>query len=173
MNWWIVAHNYVGVSTDELICLVQYIDDSVWMQFDETWKEWAELTVDAIGCELKKREGMKIQEEATTSRPVIETLKARLGPEGIVEVVSWYAEVMRHKGRCNFRCPFGKDENPSGVIYTEQGSWWCFRCNHGGDAIDAITILGRKSVGEAISTLGKHLGIDTRPKSRKVGGYAL
>jgi hypothetical protein len=174
MNWRLMAHNYVGVPTDELVCLLQHLEDSPWMLCDERWSDWAELTVDAIGCELKKREGMQVQPEATTNPHIIATLKATLGNERIVEVVSWYAEVYVHNKTYTFRCPSAPTQKtPSGNIYPDQGSWWCFRCGHGGDALDAIQLLGNKSKGEAISALGKYLGIDTRPRGRKVGGYAV
>ncbi|MDO8616863.1 MAG: CHC2 zinc finger domain-containing protein [Dehalococcoidia bacterium] len=58
--------------------------------------------------------------------------------------------------RTYFYCPAhgdGDDRNPSLVAYEDQGAWWCFGCNSGGDQIDWLIARHGMSFRQAVEAL--------------------
>jgi DNA primase len=60
----------------------------------------------------------------------------------IAGVVAGYGVVARRSGHALVgRCPFHPDGGrPNLYVYPETASWWCYRCNTGGDAIDFVAL---------------------------------
>ncbi len=95
-------------------------------------------------------------------REIIQTIKERIH---LADVIEWYTEITySNTDQMKFRCTLhGTDTSPSGVIYTKEQKWWCFGCNKGGDAFDAIQAFERIDLPTAIKKLANHLGIELRP----------
>lgn len=84
----------------------------------------------------------------------LEELKSRIS---IVDVVGSYTTLTRKGGRYWACCPFHNEKTPSFTVDDSRGSFYCFGCHKGGDAISfvkeidhtdfmgAVTILARKA----------------------------
>lgn len=93
---------------------------------------------------------------ATTPRagnllPDIAQVKAQTD---MVNVIGRFTELRKSGERYLGRCPLHDDKNPSLTVYPEDGRWWCFGCNLGGDVIDFIEQTMGLDTREAINYLG-------------------
>ena len=84
-------------------------------------------------------------------RHEIEDVKAR---NPVEEVVARYVELRRQGRRYRALCPFHNDTDPSLVVFPDEGRWWCFGCNTGGDVIDFVMRAEGVSFREALRILG-------------------
>jgi len=51
-------------------------------------------------------------------------------------------EVIFQGGKYKYRCPLhGEDKHPSGVLYEDDGRWWCYGCNKGGDIFSLLNMF--------------------------------
>ena len=57
-------------------------------------------------------------------------------------------------------CPFHEDKNPSLAVYPETGSWYCFGCGKGGDAISWVMEMEKVDFKESVMRLAGKVGID-------------
>lgn len=82
----------------------------------------------------------------------IEALKQRIS---IADIVARDIE-LRPAGRTlKGRCPFHDDRIPSFVVYPDDGRWWCFACNEGGDVIAYVQKIRHCGFREAVAELQK------------------
>lgn len=84
-------------------------------------------------------------EEAKSRIPILEAAD-RLCEDGVQKRGSSYVA----------RCPIPghPDEHPSAKIDPDQGRWWCFVCDQGGDAVDMYAVAnGYEHLGEAAGYL--------------------
>ncbi len=83
-----------------------------------------------------------------------------LGKVDIVDIVSEYVDLER-KGKNYFGlCPFHEDSNPSMSVSTEKQLFKCFSCGAGGNAITFVMNIENISFKEALSRVGKTVGIE-------------
>lgn len=143
------------------------------MPADYTEKEWIEAHRDSWNCQLtsviKELERRRHINEKAIQNPDTEIIQAIKSDMTVTDVLEWYTEVFySNKAQFKFRCTLhGEDKNPSGVIYIDENRWWCFGCNRGGDAIDAVMAFEKCDFPNAIKKLATHLGIELRPLIEK------
>ncbi len=84
----------------------------------------------------------------------------------ITDVIAKYLE-LKKVGR-NYRalCPFHDDKNPSFYVSPERQLYHCFGCGRSGDVIRFVQEIENCSFVEAVSKLGKQVGIDVEPYLR-------
>jgi DNA primase len=73
----------------------------------------------------------------------------------IARIITSYGITLRSCGRTLVgRCPFHQDHGrPNLVVYPETQSWFCFRCDIGGDVISFVERLERLSFRDAVARL--------------------
>ena len=74
-------------------------------------------------------------------------------------------------GRVRFSCRLhgdGVDREPSLQVYEEDGHFWCYGCNDGGDCFDWLLKARGMQWREAVEYLAKRLGIELEEKPAKV-----
>ena len=101
------------------------------------------------------------------SRPVVARVR------DAIDIVTLVGEVvtLRKSGR-NFMglCPFHGEKTPSFSVSREKGTYYCFGCKRGGDAIDFVMELERLSFAEAVERLAARFGVDlpfASPESKR------
>jgi DNA primase len=93
-------------------------------------------------------------------RTALEAVKARVRVEEFAATLTQ----LDPKGRG--RCPVHKGDNPqSFAVYPDEGRWWCYRCDRGGDVIDLAQAVEGGDVLEAMVRLAQQFGVElpTRP----------
>jgi DNA primase len=85
----------------------------------------------------------------------VEEVKAHYS---IVEVVARYVPLRRTGRTFVGRCPFHHDTGrPNLVVFPVTSSWYCFRCNEGGDAITFVEKRERVGFLDAVAQLAGNL----------------
>ena len=77
----------------------------------------------------------------------------------ISDVVSSYMTLKRSGRYYKGLCPFHGEKTPSFVIYPENGSFYCFGCNTGGDVITFIRLIENLDYVESVKFLAQRAGI--------------
>lgn len=77
----------------------------------------------------------------------------------IVDIVSSYVTLKRAGKLYKGLCPFHGEKTPSFVIYPEEGSFYCFGCNTGGDVISFIMKIENLDYLEAVKYLADRAGL--------------
>src|SRR5437899_997996 len=88
----------------------------------------------------------------TSKRVDVEALKVN---HPIQDVVARYGIELRRQGRAAIgRCPFHPDHGrPNLHVWGDTRSWWCFRCNVGGDVIRFVELAEGVTFREAVDRL--------------------
>lgn len=196
--------NWRGVSDTDLLAKLQEVKDKIDIltnypdccmdivpcipkDFRGTREEYLDSTkyhytcvIEAILKEFERRRKLNTHITANQSfdKELLDSIKARVPIE---DVLDWYTDVFIPKGcyrkTWTFRCTLhGPDKHPSGVIYPQEGRWWCFVCNRGGDIFDAAQAFENMNFPEAVSKIARYIGLDTKPifaKREVVGGVPL
>lgn len=86
----------------------------------------------------------------------------------IRSVASYLGLPVNHAGYIN--CPLHHEKTPSCKLYPEQGRFWCFGCESGGDAIDLTAAVHGCSKGKAAAELNErfNLNIDLGKHQSKI-----
>ncbi len=96
------------------------------------------------------------------SRPVIARVR------DAVDIVAVIGEVvtLRKAGR-NYvgLCPFHGEKTPSFSVSRDKGTYYCFGCKRGGDAIDFVMEHDRITFAEAVERLAARFGVSLPPAS--------
>jgi len=80
----------------------------------------------------------------------------------IVDVVSHHVD-LKKRGRNFFGlCPFHNEKTPSFSVAPDKGIYHCFGCGNGGSALNFIMEVEKISFVEAVTQLGKKLGIEVQ-----------
>ena len=80
----------------------------------------------------------------------------------IVDVVSHHVDLTK-RGRNFFGlCPFHNEKTPSFSVAPDKGIYHCFGCGNGGSALNFIMEIEKISFVEAVTQLGKQLGIEVQ-----------
>lgn len=96
------------------------------------------------------------------SRPVLTRLREAAD---IVAVVGERVTLRRAGRNYVGLCPFHGEKAPSFSVSREKGTYYCFGCKRGGDAIDFLVELDRLTFVEAVETLARRFGIELPPAS--------
>lgn len=86
----------------------------------------------------------------------MQDLKAR---NDIVDVVSSYVSLKKRGRNYVGLCPFHNEKTPSFNLYPENGSFFCFGCETGGDVITFIRKIENLDYMEAVRFLAQRAGI--------------
>lgn len=87
----------------------------------------------------------------------LQELKTR---SDLVEIASSYVRLKRSgKGRMGL-CPFHSEKTPSFHIYPENGSFYCFGCNVGGDVITFVMRIEHLDYINAVRFLAERAGLE-------------
>lgn len=172
--------NWRGVSIPNLICELQSYQDELEdikliSPRDDTddWVYYCNCAMEAMQNELKRREKLQYNGVTRVNENIIKTIKEKLGSEGLIDIIGSYTQVLVRNGYYTFKCNIhGDDKFPSGKIYTDQASWWCFGCNKGGDVFDAVQHFERVDLITAIKKLARYVGLDIKPTGNKTKGGA-
>ena len=87
----------------------------------------------------------------------IRELKAR---SEIGDVASAYMNLKRRGRNLVGLCPFHNEKTPSFNIYPENGSFFCFGCETGGDVITFIRKIENLDYMEAVRFLAQRCGME-------------
>src|SRR5215208_4062582 len=81
---------------------------------------------------------------------------------GIVEVASEFTALSRQGTRFAGLCPYPdhQEKTPSFSVTPDQGFYYCFGCQRGGDAIKLVMDLKALDFAEAVSYLADRSGVD-------------
>ncbi|MEX2013932.1 MAG: CHC2 zinc finger domain-containing protein [Parcubacteria group bacterium] len=99
-----------------------------------------------------------LEQKRLFSRPIktspgmvdVSALKERID---IADVIGQFVELRQAGATCKGRCPFHNDRTPSFVVYPNNGRWWCFACNEGGDVISFVQKIRNCGFREAVAEL--------------------
>ncbi len=83
-------------------------------------------------------------------------LKAR---SDIGDIVSSYVNLKRRGKNLVGLCPFHNEKTPSFHVYPENGSFYCFGCNTGGDVISFVERIENLDYIEAVRFLAQRAGL--------------
>ncbi|MCI8496921.1 MAG: DNA primase, partial [Clostridiales bacterium] len=86
----------------------------------------------------------------------IQELRAR---NDIESVISSYVNLRRRGRNLVGLCPFHNEKTPSFTVYPENGSFYCFGCGAGGDAINFIRKIENLDYIEAVRFLAARAGL--------------
>ena len=89
----------------------------------------------------------------------------------IARIIAGYGIALRSSGRTLIgRCPFHEDRGrPNLVVYPETQSWFCFRCDVGGDVISFVERLEGLSFRDAVDRLtGREMYASQRASSTAI-----
>lgn len=84
-------------------------------------------------------------------------LKAR---NDVESVLSQYVNLKRRGRNLVGLCPFHGEKTPSFTVYPENGSYYCFGCNKGGDVITFVRDIENLDYIEAVRFLASRAGLD-------------
>ena len=78
----------------------------------------------------------------------------------ILPVVEGYVQLRKAGGIYKGLCPFHQERTPSFVVTPARGTFKCFGCNEGGDAISFIEKIENTDFVGAIETLAQRFGVE-------------
>lgn len=110
------------------------------------YSDYTVSCVEAINLQQASKPALKTQ----TGRVDIQKTKESCD---IVTVIGKYTRLRKVGDRFIGCCPIHQDRHPSLTVYPAQGSWYCFGCNRGGDAIDFVMMTENFDLKQAITRL--------------------
>lgn len=126
---------------------------------------------DGAAGELARRARLAYQraEQPFDLTPVIAAVKDRADLLAIFgQRLAWRPSGASHRRTYAFRCFIHEEKTASLTVWPDQGRWWCFGCQNGGDAIAAVMKLDGLGFVEAVLTLAGDYGIEV-PQRRRSG----
>ncbi len=167
--------SFRGLPVSDLVCELQHkkseLSDQI-MKFNEAQSRrkligirviddediyYTTCAIGAILKEITRRTALNKGGIVKTNSEIILAIKEKTKIEDVLE---WYCEVFLHKKLWTFRCALHEDAHPSGVIYPEQNSYWCYQCNQGGDVFDAVQNYGRVDFLSSVRKLATNIGLE-------------
>ena len=102
-------------------------------------------------------------------RQVIDEILARTDMESLVGT---YVTLKRAGSNATGLCPFHSEKSPSFTVFRKDGSFYCFGCGVGGNAITFVRKIENLDFTEAVSLLARRAGItlhiDDKPSAPRV-----
>lgn len=83
----------------------------------------------------------------------------------VVEIVGQYVDLKRAGTNYKGLCPFHSERTPSFTVSPERQIFHCFGCNKGGNVFQFVMEMDGVSFPEAVSALGKRVGIEVESKA--------
>ena len=100
-----------------------------------------------------------------------ETIEQVLMRTDIVTLIGGYVSLKRAGSNLKGLCPFHSEKTPSFTVYPEDGSFYCFGCGAGGDAITFVRKRENLDYPDAVEFLAQRAGITIiRDERAPVGG---
>ncbi|MCD8282264.1 MAG: DNA primase [Prevotella sp.] len=93
-----------------------------------------------------------------------ETVERIKGTANIVEVVSDFVTLRKSGAGYKGLCPFHNERTPSFVVTPARGTYHCFGCGRGGNAVDFVIEHEQLTYPEALRWLAKKYGIEVVEK---------
>src|SRR5581483_2348605 len=78
----------------------------------------------------------------------------------ILALVEDYVRLRKTGGIYKGLCPFHQERTPSFIVTPARGTFKCFGCNEGGDAISFVQRMDNVDFVGAIETLAKRFGVE-------------
>jgi DNA primase len=100
-------------------------------------------------------------------RAVIEEI---VGRTDIHNLISSYVTLQRAASVYKGLCPFHSERTPSFTVYPSNGSFYCFGCGAGGNAITFVKKAENLDFEDAVEFLAKRAGITVKRDARDDGG---
>jgi DNA primase catalytic core len=97
-----------------------------------------------------------------SAQQYIEQVKTR---NPVEEVIGQEVQLHKEGVRLRGACPLHGDTAPSLVVYPENGTWWCFGCNQGGDVFSWAQFRHNLDFWGACDLLAERKGIERRQVS--------
>jgi len=146
--------NTRGMTIGDMVCAIQANQERI----EES--PYYRLRIAYLLGEIERRFSMKDSGIIETNRAVVSACKEKIRIEDVIE---WYCEVSFFKNLWSFKCnKHGPDKHPSGKIYLDQNSWWCFGCNKGGDIFNAVMHYENIDFLEALRKLAANIGLNLK-----------
>jgi len=92
-------------------------------------------------------------------RRVIDEILARTDMQGLV---GSYVSLKRSGANMTGLCPFHSEKSPSFTVFLNDGSFYCFGCGVGGNAITFLRKIENVDFSDAVSMLARRAGITLR-----------
>ena len=89
-------------------------------------------------------------------RALVDEILARTDMEGLV---GSYVALKRAGANYSGLCPFHSEKTPSFTVFPSDGSFYCFGCGVGGNAITFVRRIENLEFTEAVSHLARRAGI--------------
>ena len=83
----------------------------------------------------------------------------------LVAIAGEHTQLKRVGRQWMTTCPFHEERTPSLSINAEEGLWWCFGCQQGGDAITFVQRIHHFEFVDAVEWLAARAGITLAPQS--------
>ena len=132
-----------------------------------------------LGTELARRQKLGYDRAASPYEwtGAIASVRAKadlLGIFGSRRPDTVAGRAIRTSGRVtHIRCPFHTERSPSLAVY-DDNHWYCYGCQSGGDAIDAVQRLEGLGFCAAVESLAREYGIDLpRPGPGIANGHRV
>lgn len=100
-------------------------------------------------------------------RTLVDEILARTDMEGLV---GSYVTLKRAGANYSGLCPFHSEKTPSFTVFPADGSFYCFGCGVGGNAITFVRRIENLDFTEAVSHLARRAGIRIPETSLKTAG---
>ena len=100
-------------------------------------------------------------------RALVDEIVARTDMEGLV---GSYVTLKRAGANFSGLCPFHSEKTPSFTVFPSDGSFYCFGCGVGGNAITFVRRIENLDFTEAVSHLARRAGIRIPETSLKDAG---
>lgn len=80
----------------------------------------------------------------------------------VEDYASTLTELRNHRGRCPIH---GGDNDQAFAVYPDEGRWWCYRCDEGGDVIDLCAAVEKDGAWNACLAMAERHGVELpKPK---------
>ena len=100
-------------------------------------------------------------------RSLVDEILARTDIEGVIGA---YVTLKRAGANLSGLCPFHSEKTPSFTVFPSDGSFYCFGCGVGGNAITFVRRIENLDFTEAVSHLARRAGIRIPETSLKSDG---
>ena len=77
----------------------------------------------------------------------------------LVDIAGEHTRLKRVGRQWMATCPFHEEPTPSLSINAEEGLWWCFGCQQGGDAITFVQLIHHLEFVDTVEWLAARAGI--------------
>ncbi len=99
-------------------------------------------------------------------RAVVDEILARTD---MASLVGSYVTLKRSGSNMTGLCPFHSEKSPSFTVFANDGSFYCFGCGVGGNAITFVRKIENLEFTEAVSLLARRAGITLRMEDKRDG----